>query len=439
MISPLLIAEACNPEWVSIPLEGWSHARAIQALTGGYLVTQIRNRDAILRAGLVEGKDFTAIDSEAVAARVYKIASLLRGGKGKGWTTNTALNSLAYPYFERLVWKQFEHRIRNGEFNIVHRITPTTPTSPSPLAVRCRRAGVPFVIGPLNGGVPWPAGFDSARRREREWLSYVRGAYKLLPGYRSTRRNAAALLIGSRDTWQQVPARFHDKCFYVPENAVDPARFTVTRTRRASRPLRVIFVGRLVPYKGADMLLEAAATLVQSGDLTLEIIGDGPQKNDLLSFIEKNSLSAGVQLPGWVPHEQLQTHLASADLFAFPSIREFGGAVVLEAMAVGLVPAVIDYGGPAELVTDQTGYRIPIGPRPQIVAAFAKLFSDLAAHPEELDARSPAARRRALTQFTWPAKAASVLKVYEWLLESKPRPDFPLPLPDLEALQASQL
>src|SRR5580700_152675 len=192
MVNPLLIAEACNPEWVSIPLEGWSHARAIQSLTGGHLVTQIRNRDAILRAGLIEGKDFTAIDSEAVAARVYKIASLLRGGKGKGWTTNTALNSLVYPYFERLVWKQFADRIRAGEFNVVHRITPTTPTSPSPLAAKCRRAKIPFVIGPLNGGVPWPAGFDSARRKEREWLSYIRGIYKLLPGSRSTRRNAAA-------------------------------------------------------------------------------------------------------------------------------------------------------------------------------------------------------------------------------------------------------
>jgi glycosyltransferase involved in cell wall biosynthesis len=431
MVNPLLIAEACNPEWVSIPLEGWSHARAIQSLTGGHLVTQIRNRDAILRAGLVEGKDFTAINSEAVAARVYKIASLLRGGKGKGWTTNTALNSLVYPYFERLVWKQFADRIRAGEFNVVHRITPTTPTSPSPLAAKCRRAKIPFVIGPLNGGVPWPAGFDSARRKEREWLSYIRGIYKLLPGYRSTRRNAAALLIGSQDTWNQMPHWSREKCFYVPENAVDPARFTTSRSRRATSPLKIIFVGRLVPYKGADMLLEAAVPLIQSNAITLKIIGDGPQKPALQAILDRERITSGVELAGWVPHEQLQTHLADADLFAFPSVREFGGAVVLEAMAVGLVPAVIAYGGPAELVTEKTGFLIPLGRRDQIIERFRNLLTDLSAHPEKIDARSTAARRRALEQFTWQAKAASVLKVYEWLIEGKNRPDFPMPVPDL--------
>jgi len=80
----LLLAEACNPEWVSVPLEGWSHSRAIAGEVDAHLVTQIRNRDAIVRAGLVEGKDFTAIDSEAIEGRIYRLANKLRGGAGKG-------------------------------------------------------------------------------------------------------------------------------------------------------------------------------------------------------------------------------------------------------------------------------------------------------------------------------------------------------------------
>jgi hypothetical protein len=83
--------------------------------------------------------------------------------------------------------------LRAGEFSLVHRLTPLSPTLPSLLASRCKEIGVPFVWGPINGGVPWPAAFDRERRREREWLSYVRGAYRYLPGYRaSTRRCAAA-------------------------------------------------------------------------------------------------------------------------------------------------------------------------------------------------------------------------------------------------------
>ena len=265
-IRSLLIAEAANPDWVSVPLVGWAHARAISSLVDAHLVTQVRNRDAIAGQGLVDDRDFTAIDSERVARPLAKISTALRGGKGKGWTTSTAFSSIAYYYFEHLVWKKFECKLRSGEFDLVHRITPLSPTTPSLLAKKCRRIGVPFILGPLNGGVAWPRAFDSARRAEREWLSYVRGAHRLLPGYRSTRRDASAIIIGSRDTWNQMPRRYWNKCIYVPENAIDPDRFTANRTRRAVRPIRIAFLGRLVPYKGADMLIEAAAPLVKRGD-----------------------------------------------------------------------------------------------------------------------------------------------------------------------------
>jgi glycosyltransferase involved in cell wall biosynthesis len=433
----LVIAEACNPEWVSVPLVGWSHARALLQRVDGHLVTQIRNRPALERAGLVEGRDFTAIDSEAVAKPIYKLASLLRGGEGKGWTTMTALASLTYPYFEWLVWRRFGKAIRRGEYDAVHRVTPLSPTAPSLLARRCARAGVPFVMGPLNGGIPWPREFDAARREEKEWLSYVRGIYKLLPGNRSTRKHAAAIIVGSKATFDQEPAQHRHKCVYIPENAIDPSRFALRRTRSVELPLRVVFVGRLVPYKGADMLLEAAADLVRAGKVRVSIVGDGPQRPQLQEYIDREGLAAGVDLAGWVEHARLQQKLVDMDLLAFPSIREFGGAVALEAIAVGLVPAVVAYGGPGELVTPETGFLVPMGTRAQIVASFRDVLERIVADPAILDQRAERAYERAWQLFTWDAKAAQVLQVLRWVTGKGPQPRFSCPLQPADAEHAA--
>ena len=412
----LLIAEAANPEWVSIPLEGWSHSRAIARLVPSYLVTQIRNREAILRTGLVEGRDFTAIDSEAVAGIASRLASVLRGGKGKGWTTASALYTLSCYYFEKLVWDRFGSQISRGEFSLVHRITPLSPTIPSLLASKCRSVAVPFVMGPINGGLPWPRQFDAERRREKEWLSYVRGAYRLLPGYRSTLRDAAAVLVGSRHTLSELPRQFQAKYHYVPENAVDPERFTVQRTRRAGVPLRVVFVGRLVPYKGCDMLIDACAALIRRGLLTLRVVGDGPERDNLESQVKRLDVANGVLFAGWKQHHDVQDLLVSSDLLAFPSVREFGGAVALEAMAVGVPAMVVDYGGPSELVTEETGWKIPLGTREQIVVQFGRELELITANPTVIDEKGERAVERVRAGFTWEAKAREVLRIYDQIV-----------------------
>ena len=106
----LLIAEVADPEGASVPLVGWSHARAIARVTDAHLVTQIRSRDAILRAGLREGLEFSVIDSERIARPAWKFIDYVRGGSDKGWTTATAVSVLTNWYFERLVWKRLGRR-----------------------------------------------------------------------------------------------------------------------------------------------------------------------------------------------------------------------------------------------------------------------------------------------------------------------------------------
>lgn len=409
----LVIAEAANPEWVSVPLIGWSLSQSLQEVADTHLVTQVRNRDAILRAGLSEGRDFTAIDSEAISRPLFRVAQVLRMGQGKGWTMTTALNALSYPYFERLVWQQFGKDLMAGRYDIVHRVTPLTPTTVSPLARKCAKVGVPFVMGPLNGGVPWPPGFDSERRREHEWLSYVRGVYRLLPGRGRMLNAAAAIIAGSRHTASEIPQKFAHKVHYLPENAVDSARFNRTSAQNVSGPLRAVFIGRLVPYKGLDMAIAAAQPHLASGAMHLDVIGDGPMRTALEQQVAENGLAGSVTFHGQLPHEQVQDVAVEANILLFPSIREFGGGVVLEAMSLGIVPVIVDYAGPSELVTPETGYAVPIGQRAQIIERLSNTLSGLVADPNVLVDMGARARARVEAHFTWSQKARDIAAIYE--------------------------
>ena len=425
----LVIAEAANPEWVSVPLVGWSMASALRGVAEVHLVTQKRNAEAIVRAGWQLNRDFTTLDSEAVAAPIWKLAGKLRGSSGVAWTLVTAMSVPSYLWFEHLLWKRFADKFRAGAWDIVHRVTPLSPTTPSRIARRLQALGIPFVVGPLNGGVPWPREFSQARRQEKEWLSYVRDAYRLVPGYRSMRDSAAAIVIGSRATWEQLGERWTPKAVYLPENAVPAERLVANLARPSPSPLRVVFVGRLVPYKGADMLVEACADLVKAGKVHLEIVGDGPQKAALERTVAERQLGSGVTFAGWLDHAGVAARLGQSHVLGFPSIREFGGGVVLEAMAAGAVPLVVDYAGPAELVTPETGCLVPLGPRHAVIAALRAQLERLVGRPNEVAAMAIRGRARVERWFTWDRKAEQIAAIYDWVLHRGTKPDFGMPFP----------
>ncbi len=419
----LLIAEAANPEWASVPLVGWSQAEALMKKYNCLLVTQVRNRDAILRRGYREGEDFIAIDSEKIARPIDRLGNFFSGGAGKGWTTKMAFNYIAYLFFERQLWKTLAGRIAAGEFSLVHRITPLSPTQPSFLARKCARYQIPFILGPLNGGLPWPKEFSSERRQEQEWLTYIRSAYKLLPGYHATRKHATRILIGSRATWQQMDQKYLAKCDYLPENGIDPQRFSRRRDKATGTPLQAIFVGRLVPYKGTAMLLDGFQRVLQRQAVSLHIVGDGPERTRLEQQAARLGISNSVHFHGWVPHQQVQDYLVNSDLLAFPSIREFGGGVVLEAMALGVMPLIVDYGGPGELVDETTGIKIKLGSKQAISQQLAEVIEQLVAQPEIISEKGQRARSHVLTHFTWERKAEKIYANYQkaWAQQNQGR------------------
>lgn len=232
----------------------------------------------------------------------------------------------------------------------------------------------------------------------------------------------SCILAGSRHTASEFE-RWADRTIWLPENAIDPDRFPLRARPSGSGPLSACFIGRMVPYKGPDMLLEAASDLLRSGEMTLDLIGDGPMMEDIRRLAAP--LGKAVTFHGWLPHQEVQSVAGECSLLAFPSVREFGGGVVLEAMAMGLAPLIVDYAGPGELVTDRTGYKVAPGDRDAIVSRIRAELNRLADNPAGIAARAAEGQALVRRNFTWAAKARQVSEVYEWVTgRRKTRPDF---------------
>ena len=151
-----------------------------------------------------------------------------------------------------------------------------------------------------------------------------------------------------------------------------------------------------------------------------------PQKEKEEDFVlPPLAISNGVEFSGWLDHRDVHTKLGKAQVFAFPSVREFGGGVVLEAMGMGVVPVVLDHGGPPEFIADGMGYALPIGTREQVIAGFRERLSDLSTRIRDVIAMGQRARAHALKHYTWEAKAKQLHDIYAWVCgdrSEKPKP-----------------
>jgi len=117
--------------------------------------------------------------------------------------------------------------------------------------------------------------------------------------------------------------------------------------------------------------------------------------------------------------------MRQSDVFVFPSIRELGAGVVAEAMASGLCVAAVDYGGPAELLANGRGVKVPLRAQEPMTRDFTLALEQLASAPEQAWAYGEKARSYALSMLTWDVKAQFTLDLYQRALDGRPLPQAP--------------
>lgn len=145
------------------------------------------------------------------------------------------------------------------------------------------------------------------------------------------------------------------------------------------QPMRLLFVGRLVPVKGVDLLLRAVKSLSETGlSVQLSIVGDGPSHRQLMQTVKTLGIERQVEFLGWVAPSQLFANVyPSASVLILPSLSEGVPKVLLEAMAVGLPVVASNVGGIPDLVKHGvTGLLVSPGCVQDLASAIRCLMED---------------------------------------------------------------
>jgi glycosyltransferase involved in cell wall biosynthesis len=160
--------------------------------------------------------------------------------------------------------------------------------------------------------------------------------------------------------------------------SVDTDRFVPPAQERTSAALRVLDVGRLVPEKGAPVLLDAVALLAERGiPVEVRLIGSGELEPELASAIAARGLGDQVTLVGSVGQDEIVAHYHWADVFCLPSFQEGLPVVLMEAMSTELPVVTTTINGIPELVKDgRNGHLVPPGRADLLSEALATLAAD---------------------------------------------------------------
>lgn len=395
----LMVAYACHPEGGGEHWLGWGWVMAARRKHDVWLITPPNNSDAIARHASEAGVHVSFV---ALPAWQKKFCGLL-GGAGS-W-----LRKYLWQFQALRKARKLHRRV---SFDLVHQTTFHTFRIP----FACSKLNIPSVWGPVAGGESVPMGFDrflgkdAGRERSRAWINRL---CLWIPGVRGSLSRSTAILVSNRTTIDFLPQKDRPRCILMPANAVSPRDAATPpreHTKRNGR-LELIYVGNCVSRRALPMVFESLVEFTPE-EVRFRVVGKGEALEAWKRDAARLGVADRVEFTGGVDADTVRRYYDEADALAFPSLRDSGGSALLEAMTRGLPVICLDWGGPAEMVDEHSGIRLPANHPDETVSLLAAALRRLKAAPEWGRQLASAARTRALTLYTWEGKGAALDAIY---------------------------
>lgn len=333
------------------------------------------------------------------------------------------LNSLMQPgyvpfYLRARRW--MKQQLDAGErFDVAHQVVPVAMRYPSPAVGLC----LPLVIGPVGGSLESPPGFVDEEGATPWWQKLRRlDAWRLQhdPLLRRTYESAACV-IGVAPYVQQFLSPLQIRRFEImSETAVPEVHDAIDRQERRG-PVRLLYVGRIVRTKGLRDVIRAL-DLVRDLEVTLDIVGDGNDREACEQLASELGLDSRATFHGKVPRASVDDFYQQADVFVYPSYREPGGNVSLEAMSYSLPLIVCRRGGPGANVDDTCAISLEAETPEQLARDCAAAIRALVVQPDLRLRMGDAARQHAASTHLWPQRVERMSAIYGELVATTDSP-----------------
>ena len=277
---------------------------------------------------------------------------------------------------------------------------------------------VPYVRGPGGGAHRTPKSLQTEYTfRARLWekvRSVGQWFFHHDPVFIRGQARAGALLVCNSDSMSNIPKKWSHKVHLFPVSGVSSEDIALGHAAKHDHEeFQVLTAGSLIRVKGFALAVKAFKEFTDKRpDSRLSIVGRGPEEPSLRNLVQKSGLESKVTFWGEKPRDTLLSMIASSDVLLFPSLRDGGGTVVIEAMSVARPVVCLDAGGPGMHINDECGIKITPGAPQDTVTELADALDRLYSDEDLRQKLGGAARERAEQMYHWDRLGGRLMEIY---------------------------
>jgi len=305
------------------------------------------------------------------------------------------------------------------KFDVFHQITFNNDWMPSFIGALLP---IPFIWGPVGGGQRVPLSLFaelSLKNRIYENARQIGQWFWRKSIFRKMcERNARAILVCNQETERKFTCS-DKKIYFFAVNGISPEELSPSFGGKINKNIFYIFyAGRFDAIKGLSLGIKSFAIFTDKHkDSKFIIIGQGPEESRLKKLAHNLDIESKVNFIPWLSRKRLIEEIRKCDVLFFPSFRDGGGAIVVEAMANGKPVICLDIGGPGFHIQEEWGIKIaPINPdyvSNEAAKALEKLYLD-----KDLRIKMGiAARKRAEEFYLWDRLGERLQDIYKGVLK----------------------